>query len=45
MTRSAISKQLKDNITQDCAVRTMIVEPLAVDPARVKAILDADKPK
>jgi hypothetical protein len=45
LTRSAVSKQLKYNITQDCALRTMIVEPLSVDPDRVTAILDADEPK
>jgi hypothetical protein len=44
LTRSAVSKQLKYDTTQDCALRTMIVEPLPVDPDRVTAILDADEP-
>jgi hypothetical protein len=45
MPRNAVSKQFTGDIIQDCAVRTMIVEPPALDPDRVTAILDADKPK
>jgi hypothetical protein len=45
MPRNAVSKQLTGDITRDYAVRTMIVEPPALDPDRVKTILDADKPK